>query len=118
MDIKENFEKMTEAVRQYIDLKTDDVKLNVVEKLALLCSDIISYAVVSAFAVLSFLFVLVAVVAFMTPFIGLLCSASVVALLLAVAAVSLYAMRRRLFVNVMVKRFCRIFFNKNSVDDE
>lgn len=118
MEIKENFEKMAEALLQYVDLKSDDVKLNVVEKLSFLCNDIISYVAVSVFAVLSFLFVLVAIVAFLSPCIGLLCSSLVVAALLAVAALLLYAMRRRLFVNIMVKCFCRIFFTKNSDDNE
>ncbi|MBQ6693409.1 MAG: hypothetical protein IJN24_00860 [Bacteroidaceae bacterium] len=118
MEFKENFDKLTNFTQQYIDLKVDDVKLHVIENLSVLCGDLLSFVVVSVFAVLSLFFLIVAGIICLVPLVGLLWSVIIAVALLAVVSSVLYFARRKIFANVMVGRFCRMFFPKDDMKDE
>lgn len=117
MDIKKNFEKLTDDVQQYIDLKTDNIKLQVVENISLFCCDLLSYAVISVLAFLIIFFLLLAGLILLAPVIGLLQSLLAIATLLAIISAVVYYARKRLFANTIVIRFCRMFFPNDNKDE-
>ena len=118
MEIKENFDKLSDTTQRYVDMKVDNLKLHVVEKLSVMCNDVLSYAFIYMFALIAFVFLLIALIAFLSSSIGIVYSAISVATLLVVTAFVLYLFRKRLFLNAMVKCFCRMFFNREEEYDE
>lgn len=118
MEIKENFNRLSDTTQRYVDMKVDNVKLHVVEKVSVMCNDVLSYVLITMFAFLAFVFVMVAGVAFLSSFIGVVYSILAVAALLVITAGVLFLFRKRLFLNRMVKTFCRMFFNKKEAENE
>lgn len=118
MDIKENFDKLSDATQQYIDMRVDSAKLHIVEKLSIMCNEVLSYVVVSLLVVMALFFMLIAAVAFLAPIIGFVYSVLSVAGLLVIIAIVLFFMRKKLFLNVMVKCFCRMFFDDKTNENE
>ncbi|MBQ2877838.1 MAG: hypothetical protein IJE42_02750, partial [Bacteroidaceae bacterium] len=84
MEIKENLDRLSDTTQQYVDMKIDNVKLHVVEKLSVMCNDVLSYVFVSLLVVMALFFLLFAAVAFFTPMIGLVYSMLAVAGLLTI----------------------------------
>lgn len=117
MGVKENFDNLSRDAQQFLDLKIEEVKLSLVERLSLLFADALAWLVFSAFLLLALLCLLVAVVILLSAFIGLLPSLFVVALLLLVVAWLLYAMRGSLFGDMMVARLYKLFFDEKEQCD-
>lgn len=118
MELKENFDKLSDGAQQYIDLKVDNIKLHIVENMSLFCSDLLSRAVVGLFAIMALFFAMIAVVLFFAMYVGLLYAFLIVAGILLLVGALFYFFRKSIFANVMVGRFCRMFFPKNDVEDE
>lgn len=114
MEIKENLDRLSDTTQQYVDMKIDNVKLHVVEKLSVMCNDVLSYVFVSLLVVMALFFLLFAAVAFFTPMIGLVYSMLAVAGLLTIFSTVLFLLRKKLFLNKMVRCFCRMFFNNKQ----
>lgn len=116
-------DELFQDIKRYIDLRFKRVKLNAVENLSVFCSRAI---VIAAFLLMLLLAVLTltgALVAAVAQWIGSLMWAFVIvggAYL--IAALVFYLLRKRLFVDGMVRTFSRMFFdnepNLEEDDDE
>jgi len=118
MDVKQNFDRLSDETREYINLRIDSTKLYIVEMLSQFASDMLSRIVFFIFMFLSFLFLLVAVMFLLARAIGLVSSAFVIALTLLLVGAVVYFTRKLLFTNIMIGRLCRMFFPKNDVENE
>lgn len=117
MDIKENLERLIDAILHYIDVKADSVRLGVVESVSLFCSDLLAYVAAAALLLVALFFLLVACVILLAPYIGLVWSLfAVVVLLVAMSPVAYYCVKR-FVANVMAAYLCRMLF-KNGDEDE
>lgn len=114
MKIKENFDSLSGDAREFLNLKIEEIKLSVVERLSLFFADALSWLAVIIFLLLSSLCFLAAVVAWISVFTGLLPALFLVAFLLLAVACIFYLLRGSIFANVMVARFYKMFFS----DDE
>lgn len=118
MDVKQNFERLTDETREYINLHVDCIKLYIIEALSLFASDLFSRTLFFMFLFLSLIFLLVALMFFMSASVGIIFSAIIVSFILLSVAFLVYINRKRLFANIMVSSLCKIFFPKNDIDDE
>ena len=118
MEIKENFDSLSRDAREFIDLKIEEVKLSLVERLSLLFADALSWLLVMVLLALALLCLMAAFVAVLTYFVGLLLALLVTAVILLVAAYLLYTVRGNLFGNRMVARLYKVFFYENQKCDE
>ncbi len=118
MDVKQNFNRLSDETREYVNLRVDSTKLYLVEVLSQFTSDMLSRMLFFLFLFISFLFVLVAVMFLLAPAIGLVSSAFAIAVFLLLVAAVIYFTRKFLFTNIMIARLCSMFFPKNDVDDE
>ena len=110
MEVKGNFESIPDDTLVYITLKYNDIRLQLVEILSLLCGRLLLYFAVSFLAALAFLFLMVAVALFLSTYIGMPAAVIVVALMLVVMAIVIYSSCRKLCIDKMVKFFCGIMF--------
>lgn len=118
MEIKHNFDRLSHEAYEFLNLKIEEIKLSFVERLSLLFADALSWLVVIILLLLSSMCLLAAFVAVLSISMGILPALLIVALLLLFAASLFYVARGNLFVNIMVARFYKIFFNKNEQSDE
>lgn len=118
MEIKQNFDNLTDDIKEYIALKSDSVKLQIVENLSLVSSDIFSYLIFFSFIFVSFLFLLFALMLFIAQYLGLLYSSLVIGVFLAIIALVIFVNRKYIFGDMFVNRFCKMFFSDNVVNNE
>ena len=110
MSIKGNFKTLYNDADEYVKRSIDCYKLLLVESLSLLYGDVACGFVLFMLLFLAFVFMLVAMVILIMPFVGLTVALFVaMALLVSVAAI-VYLFKIKLFVNGAVKRICRILF--------
>ena len=118
VEFGEKFENLLHDVRKYAELKIDSIKLQAVENISQLLSDIFSIAIIFFLLFISAEFLLTALMLVIAQYIGLLLAAFSVGATTLLLALYVYYKRKTLFRNIFVGRFCKIFFNKNSTHDE
>ena len=118
MGIGEKFNRLTDCANDYAKLKMEEVKLLCVENLSIIMSDILSILLVFFIFSVSLFFALIAIVTVIGEYIGFLNSLLLVAVLLAMIAFIVFMLRKQLFSNIFVERFCNIFFKKRDKDGE
>lgn len=118
MEIKNNFDNITDNVKEYVNLKSDSIKLTLAENLALFSSDILSGIIVFFFSITSLFFALLAIMILAARYIGFFYSSLIVCLILATIGFIIYLSRKHLFANIFVARFCKMFFNNNTNDEK
>ena len=118
MGIGENFDKFTDSVKKYLNLKSDDVKLLLVENLSLLSSDVLSVVIALFFLSTAIFFALLAILILLSQYIGFILSSFVICTSLASIALVVYLFRRLIFANIFVARFCKMLFTNNTNDEK
>ena len=118
VEFGEKFENLLHDVRKYAELKIDSIKLQAVENISQLSSDIFSIAIIFFLLFISTQFLFTALMLVIAQYIGLLLAAFSVGVATLLLALYVYYKRKALFRNVFVSRFCKIFFNQNSTHDE
>lgn len=109
-EIKNNFEKLVNDVNDCIKLRIDIVKIAAVEEVALLLRRLLIFVLLLVSLLFAMLFLFVALTMVLVPCLGVVNSCFAMALLFFIIAVSIYLMRRLLFVNTFIKPVCAIFF--------
>lgn len=118
MEIKQNFDNLAEDVREYMNLRMNSVKFQLVEHLSQMSGDILSYLIFFFFFFVAFLFFLFALMIFLAQYIGLLLSALTIGCVMLVIALIVFANRKQLFADMFVSRFCKMFFPEKDVTNE
>lgn len=114
MGFRAEIEKISKDALEYLKRGIDGCKLRLIENLSLLFGDVICFFVLSMLLFVAYMALMVAIVIVLLPVIGLPLAIVAVALLLLITAMVLYLLRERLFADRMVKRFVKIFFEKNG----
>ena len=118
MGLGADIENLSKDALEYVKRSMDGCKLRLVESLSLLFGDVLCAFVLSMLLFVAYLALLVAAVIWLLPLLGLpLAIVSVAALLLLTAWV-VYMLRERLFVDRMVRRFAKIFFEEGDGDEK
>ena len=112
-------ERLIQELISYLNLRLDAFKLNMVENLSLLFSNMTAVFIAVLLAGVAFLLFTAALVWWLGTVLGsFLCSAMLVGVLYLVAAWIVFLFRDRLISDRMVRMFSRMFFNpRNKYDD-
>ena len=113
-----DIENISKDALEYVKRSMDGCKLRLVESLSLLFGDVMCAFVLSMLLFVAYLALLVAVVIWLLPLLGLPLAIVAVAALLLFTAWVVYAQRERLFVDRMVRRFVKIFFEEKRGDEK
>ena len=114
MGFRAEIENISNDALEYLKRGIYGCKLRLIENLSLLFGDVICFFVLSMLLFVAYMALMVAIVIVLLPVIGLPLAIVAVALLLLITAMVLYLLRERLFADRMVKRFVKIFFEKNG----
>ena len=118
MGLGADIEKISKDALEYIKRGMDGCKLRLVENLSLLFGDVLCAFVLSMLLFVAYLALLVAVVIWLLPLLGLPLAIVAVAAVLLLTAWVVYMLRERLFVDRMVRRFVKIFFEEKRGDEK
>lgn len=118
MKIEEKIENLTVNLKEYANYKIVSVKLSLVEKLSLLARDILSTLIIFVLITVALIFALTATMILISQYIGFLYGSLVICATLAGTAFIVYMIRKRLFTNMFVARFSKIFFNDDTNDEK
>ena len=118
MGLGADIEKISKDALEYIKSGMDGCKLRLVENLSLLFGDVLCAFVLSMLRFVAYLALLVAVVIWLLPLLGLPLAIVAVAAVLLLTAWVVYMLRERLFVDRMVRRFVKIFFEEKRGDEK
>ena len=114
MRIEEFFDNLTDDLKEYADLKIVSIKISFVEKFSLLSRDILSIIIVIFLIATALLFALLAIMILISRYIGLLYSSLLVCTILVTFALAVYLFRKKLFTNIFVTLFSKMFFNNDT----
>lgn len=117
-NIKRNIKEFTEELRQCIDLRLDSAKLMATEELSKIIGTLLTSLAVALPLFFAFLFLLVAIVILLIPFVGVVWSLFIVTAFLILLSIVLYLWCRPIFTRIMLVMFCRMFFKKDSDNEE
>lgn len=109
-----DFENLSHEVREYINLSIDELKLKVVERMSQLSGDLLLCITLLLMGMVSLFFLLIVLAFVLSPFVGMLWATVVVAIVPLLIAFLLYVNRERIFINPVVRRLCRIFFDDDD----
>ena len=118
MGLGADIENLSKDALEYVKRSMDGCKLRLVENLSLLFGDVICVFVLSMLLFVAYLALLVAAVIWLLPLFGLPLAIVAVAALLLLTAWVVYALREHLFVDRMVRRFAKIFFEEGNGDEK
>ncbi len=113
-----DIENISKDALEYVKRSMDGCKLRLVENLSLLLGDVICMFVLSMLLFVAYLALVVAIVICLLPLIGLPLAVLTFAALLLLTAWVVYLMRERLFVDKMVRRLAKIFFEEKSGNEK
>ena len=114
MRIEEFFDNLTDDLKEYAGIRFVSIKMSLVEKLSLLSRDILSTLVIFFLIATALFFALLAIVILISRHIGLLYSSLLVCAILVTFALVVYLFRKKLFTNIFVAFFGKIFFNNDT----
>lgn len=103
------------SLKDYLDMRIDDAKLTVTENLAVLCSRLIIFVLVTIISAIAFGFMATALSSWIgtilnSPTLGALITGG----LFLLTAVILFIFRKKLFVNSLVRMFAGMIFKKKE----
>lgn len=109
-----NIEKLTDSAKEYIDMRIDSFKLRIVENLSLFVSKILYMLLLIIILGVAIAFIASALSLFIGNLLnseaqGAIITAGIFILMAAV----IFLIRKRLFINSMVKMFIPLFFEDN-----
>lgn len=117
MSIKENVKNITDDTQEYIHKYILSLKLELLERVSLLASDILSHLLFFIILLFALLFASLALMFTIAYYVGYVASAIAIFFLLLLSAIVVYHFRKQLFVDVAVARLSQIFFS-NDDDSE
>ena len=113
-----DIENISKDALEYLKRGIDSCKLRLVENLSLLLGDVICMFVLSMLLFVAYLALMVAIVIWLLPFFGLPLAIVAVAVLLLLTAWVVQLLREHIFVDRVVRRFVKIFFDEKSGDEK
>ncbi len=109
--IKERFAEAADDLTEYGRLELDALKLRTVGSLAILSGGVVTMLLTVVAALVALHFLGITLVLLLARWTGsLLCAAAIMTGFFILLALILFLLRKRLFVNGMVRKFAKIFF--------
>ena len=102
---------LADDIKEYVALKGDSMKLKMVEGLSLFSSGILSHLFLFLLVSMALLFFLIALMIFLSLYVGPIFGCLAVTLLLLAIGMVLYINRKRMFVDMFVRSYCRMMFH-------
>ena len=118
MGLGADIENLSKDALEYVKRSMDGCRLRLVESLSLLFGDVLCVFVLSMLLFVAYLALMVAFVICLLPLIGLPLAIVAVAVLLLLTAWVVYLLREHLFVDRMVRRFAKIFFEEKGGNEK
>ena len=118
MGLGADIENLSKDALEYVKRSMAGCKLRLVENLSLLFGDVMCAFVLSMLLFVAYLALMVAIVIWLLPFFGLPLAIVAVAVLLLLTAWVVHLLRERIFVDRVVRRFVKIFFEEKSGDEK
>ena len=111
----DNFQQLYSEVKKYIELQTEYVKVEFVEKLTILLSTLLIIAVVLILAITCLFYMFFAIAYALEPILGSLAmSFGIISGLYLVLIFLFYLFRKQLVINPLVKLLSNLFLAKNN----
>ena len=114
----EEIENLAEDVQEYLVRHAANIKMRVVEELSIIMGEMLASLVIFFMLFTAFLFILVGAVAALTQMIGFVYAMMLAGAAIVAAALAVYFLRIRIFVDTLVKHFCRLLSVRKEVHDE
>lgn len=118
MRIEEIFDNLTDTLKEYANIKAVSIKISLVEKLSLLARDIFSTLIIFLLTAAALIFASMAIMILIARQIGFLYGSLLVCAILTSVAITIYIFRKRLFINMFIARFSRIFFDEDTNNEK
>lgn len=111
----ENFQQLYDDVKKYIELQTEYVKVEFVEKLTILLSTLLIITLVIILAIASLFYLFFAVAYALLPIVGSLTISFLIISVVYVLLVALiFILRKKLIINPLVRFLSKLFLNKTK----
>lgn len=111
----DSFQQLYSDVKKYIELQTEYVKVEFVEKLTILLSTLLIIAVVLVLAITGLFYLFFALAYAFEPILGSLAmSFGIISGLYIILIFLFYLLRKRLVINPLVKLLSNLFLTKNN----
>ncbi|MEI8087063.1 MAG: phage holin family protein [Paludibacter sp.] len=111
----DNFQQLYSEVKKYIELQTEYVKVEFVEKLTILLSTLLIIAVVLILAITGLFYLFFAIAYALEPILGSLAmSFGIISVLYLVLIFIFYLFRNQLVINPLVKLLSNLFLTKKN----
>lgn len=115
--MKEEIENLAEDVQEYLLRHAENIRMRVVEELSVIMGDMLASLVIFFMLFTAFLFILVGAVAALTQLIGFVYAMMLAGVAILAAALAVYLLRIRIFVDTLVKHFSRLLSVRKEVRD-
>ena len=116
--MKEEIENLAEDVQEYPLRHAENVKMRVIEELSVIMGDMLASLVIFFMLFTAFLFILVGAVAALAQLVGFVYAIMLAGAVIMAAALAVYFLRIRIFVDTLVKHFSRLLSVRKEVRDE
>lgn len=112
-------EKLTGTVKEYVDLKADEIKLRTAKGLSIALNQVLSILAVLSLAGVVLLALAFCLILLLGQLVGSYAlGALIIAVIFGVAAYLLYRKKDKLFLDSFVKLFVSLFFEEELKDEE
>lgn len=116
--IKDRFEDTAQDIHEYANLQLEGLKLRLLEKLSTLFNNVLSIFILVFLASTTLSFIGVVLVLLLAKLTGsLLIGVAIMAGVFLIATVIVYACRKRMFINSMVRMLAKMLFEKEKEED-
>ena len=116
--IKDRFGDTAQDIREYANLQLEDLKLRLLEKLSTLFNNVLSILILIFLASTTLNFIGVVLVLLLAKLIGsLLIAVAIMAGVFLIATLIVYACRKKMFINPMVRMLSKMLFDKEKEED-
>lgn len=120
-DSSNGFKQLASAIKAFVELKIDYLKVVSVEKLTKLISKIL-ISIIAVILILAVLFFLLFALAYaLAPVVGFIASFAIIAGIFLLILIAVFAFRKVLFINPLLKLMVDLFYDEtkeNVVNDE
>lgn len=113
--MKEEIENLAEDVQEYLLRHAENFRMRVVEELSVIMGDMLASLVIFFMLFTAFLFILVGAVAALTQLVGFVYAMMLAGVVILAAALAVYLLRIRIFVDTLVKHFSRLLSVRKEV---
>jgi membrane-bound ClpP family serine protease len=109
----ENFQKLYDDIKKYVELQTEYVKVEFVEKLTILLSTLLIIMLLLVLAIAALFYLFFSLAYLLVPVVGSLAlSFAIISIIYVFLIILLFSFRKKLIVNPLARLLTKLFLNK------